>query len=243
MVINGNTKQLQMKIIESHYEILTPIDGDEILKTIERVARTCYKSEDKITEDNESAIKLIKNVLLNRNHEAMIEFYDITVKFICDRGVTHEIVRHRLASYAQESTRYCNYSKEKFDGAVTFINIEGVMNLELNKTLSHPITGEKKLITELDILSWYDEWNDAINDAEKHYLNLTNNYCPAQLARSVLPNSLKTEINVKMNLREWRHFFKLRTSSAAHPQMRELAIPLLIELKDRIPIIFDNIII
>jgi thymidylate synthase (FAD) len=230
-----------MKIIKPSYEIITPINGKEILQTIEKVARTCYKSEEKITEDGESANRLIKEVLLNRNHEAMIEFYDVIVKFICDRGVTHEVVRHRLASYAQESTRFCNYSKDKFDNGITYIDIDNILKLEIGKTLTHPITKETKLITEKDVLYWFEEWNNAMNDAEKHYLNLTNSWCPAQLARSVLPNSLKTEINVKFNLREWRHFFKLRCAKAAHPQMREITIPLLEEFKTKIPIIFDSI--
>lgn len=230
-----------MNKINPSHEILTDIDSDKILKTIEKVARTCYKSEEKITESNESAVKIIRDVLLNRNHEAMLEFSDIIVKFTCDRGVTHEIVRHRIASYAQESTRYCNYNKDKFNNAITVIDIENVMKLEIGKELTHPVTKEKKVITEEDIIYWYEEWNNAMNDADRHYLNMTNAYCPAQLARSVLPNSLKTEINVKFNLREWRHFFKLRCANAAHPQMREIAIPLLHEFQSKIPIIFDDI--
>ena len=231
-----------MKTIKPSTEILTIIDKSEVLKTLEKIARTCYKSEDKISKDDSSARMLIKT-LLNRNHEAMLEFFDITVKFTCDRGVSHEIVRHRIASFAQESTRYCNYSDSKFSGIVTMIDIEGVMNLQLGKSLIHPITKERKIVTENMILEWFNEWNEAMNDAEKHYLAMTNNWCPAELSRSVLPNSLKTEINVKANLREWRHFFELRTAKAAHPQMRELTIPLLSEFKEKIPLVFDNIVL
>ena len=211
-----------MKIIKPNYEILTPIDGDEILKTIEKVARTCYKSEDKI--DNESAKKLVTR-LINSGHEAMIEFFDITVKFVCDRGVSHEIVRHRIASYAQESTRYCNYSKDKFENQITYIQPNF-----WNGCPESDNDCEKHVILEQILI-----------DIEKAYNKLIDLGASPQEARYILPNGLKTEINVKMNLREWRHFFKLRCSKAAHPQMRELAIPLLNELKTKISLIFDDI--
>jgi len=221
-----------MKLIKPSYKIITPINGDEILKTLEAVARTCYKSEDKIESD--SAPKLIKNII-SRGHEAMIEFYDVIVKFTCDRGVSHEIVRHRIASYAQESTRYCNYNKDKFNNQVTFIipswlNIEeGYWNAEkLSKITNKTHSGEAS-------------WIMLMLEVESVYNELISKGWKAEMARSVLSNSLKTEINVKMNLREWRHFFNLRCSLAAHPQMRELTIPLLSEFKNKIPIIFDNI--
>lgn len=208
-----------MKLIKPYTEILSTIDGDAVLKTIESVARTCYKSEDLITDD--SANKMVSNLLRN-GHEAMIEFYDVTVKFVCDRGVSHEIVRHRVASYAQESTRYCNYSKDKFGNELTFI-----------------------------IPCWIDEndiehnengaWLEMMDIAEFKYNKLISCGWSPQEARSILPNSLKTEINVKMNLREWRHFFNIRCATAAHPQMRELSIPLLEKMHNLIPIIFDDL--
>jgi thymidylate synthase (FAD) len=206
-----------MKLIKPYTEILTPINGKEILKTIEKVARTCYKSEDKIT--NESSPKLVK-VLIERGHEAMIEFFDITVKFICDKGISHELVRHRIASFAQESTRYVNYSKGNFGGDLHFIIPEWFTDGNQPAEL---------------------EWQQAMTNAEFSYNDLIKFGWQPQQARSVLPNSLKTEINIKMNLREWRHFFGLRCAKAAHPQMRELTIPLLEELKSKIPIIFDDI--
>ena len=211
-----------MKIIKPSYEILTSIDGDEILKTIEKVARTCYKSEDEIK--NESAKKLVTR-LINNGHEAMIEFFDITVKFICDRGVSHEIVRHRIASYAQESTRYCDYSKDKFENQITYIQPNF-----WNGCPESDDDCEKHVILEQILI-----------DIEKAYNKLIDLGASPQEARYILPNGLKIEINVKMNLREWRHFFKLRCSKAAHPQMRELAIPLLNELKTKISLIFDDI--
>jgi thymidylate synthase (FAD) len=222
-----------MKLIKPYYEIISPIKGDDILKTLEKVARTCYKSEDKITED--SAEKMIK-ILLSKKHEAMIEFFDIIVKFVCDRGVSHEIVRHRLASYAQESTRYCNYSKDKFENQITFI-IPSWCNIYESQWTHEQAISSNDLNGEINSLLWLQQ----MSWSEKVYNKLIKEGWQAQQARSVLPNSLKTEINVKMNLREWRHFFKLRCAQAAHPQMRELAIPLLNEFKEKIPIIFDDI--
>lgn len=207
-----------MRIVKAGYEILTPIDPDKILKTIERIGRTCYKSENNITEDSS---KEFVQKIINRKHEAILEFFDITVKFYCDRGISHEIVRHRIASYAQESTRYCNYNKDKFNKEIRVI---------------YPIFWTEDS-------ECYKVWKDACEYAEKAYLKLIELGAKAEQARSVLPTSLKTELNVKMNLREWRYFFTLRTTPMAHPQMRELSIPLLDEFKEYIPIIFDNIII
>jgi thymidylate synthase (FAD) len=212
-----------MKLIKPYTEILSPINSEEILKMLERVARTCYKSEDKITDD--SAIEMMRS-LIKRDHLAMIEFFDITVKFVCDRGISHELVRHRIASFAQESTRYCNYSKDKFDNQITFIT---------------PCWIRENWSEECGDDNATAIWYDQMQNAESAYNNLINEGWQPQQARSVLPNSLKTEINVKMNLREWRHFFKLRCSPAAHPQMRELTIPLLKEFQSKISIIFDDI--
>ena len=206
-----------MRIIEPSYEILTPINGNEVLRTLEKVARTCYKSEEKIGEG--TAEKMVANLIKN-GHDAMIEFFDITVKFIHNRGFTHEMVRHRLCSFAQESTRFCNYSGDKFGNEITVIS---------------PYWLEER--PELE-----EQWEDACSLMEDAYLWFINEKnLPAQAARGVLPNDLKTEINVKANLREWRAIFKLRCAPAAHPDMRRVMIPLLQELKNRIPIIFDDI--
>jgi thymidylate synthase (FAD) len=223
-----------MKLIRPFYEILTPINGNEILKTIEKVARTCYKSEDKITED--SARKMVQT-LISRGHEAMIEFYDVTVKFVCDRGISHEIVRHRIASFAQESTRYCNYAKDKFNNQITFIIPCWISDDQIN--LVQRMNEQNFMKIDEGVKSWYF----SLNQSQNSYNLLIKLGWQPQQARTVLPNSLKTEINVKFNLREWKHFFRLRCSTAAHPQMRELTIPLLKELKLKIPIIFDDIII
>lgn len=209
-----------MNIIEPYYEILTEISegGIEELKTIERAARTCYKSEDKIDDGVDSAKKLIKK-LIDSGHEAMLEHSMLSVKFVCDRGISHEIVRHRMASFAQESTRYCNYSKDKFDNQIT------VIKPCFLKEGTEP----------------YICWMEAMEIAEKKYFSLLDYGLTPQEARSVLPNSLKTEIVVTANYREWRHILDLRCDKAAHPQIRELMLPLLADLKGFIPVIFDDL--
>ena len=218
-----------MKIIEPSYEILTPIDGAEILKTIEVIARTCYKSEDKIEPG--SAERMVK-MLIKNGHEAMIEFADITVKFIHNRGFTHEMVRHRLCSFAQESTRYCNYSNDKFGNEITVIRPYWA-NEETTDA-----EGRRYFNSES-----FNRWYDVTAYIENSYFQMLKLGLQPQAARGVLPNDLKTEINVKANLREWRAIFKLRTSPAAHPDMRRVMIPLLEELKTRIPVVFDDIMV
>ena len=215
-----------MKIIKPSYEILTPISegGIKELQHIEKIGRVCYKSEDRITDDGESAKKFVK-MLISNGHEAMIEHSSLSVKFVVDRGVSHELVRHRIASFAQESTRYCNYSKDKFGNEITVILpcfFDTGMGILSNSLV-------------------YQEWKLACECAEERYFNLLKMGATPQQARTVLPNSLKTEITITANYREWRNFFKLRTAEAAHPQMREITIPLLKELKTLIPIIFDDI--
>lgn len=209
-----------MKLIKPSIYIESEINENYILTLIERAGRTCYKSEELITPD--SSKKFISKIL-KLGHESVIEHYSITVRVICDRGVTHEIVRHRIGSYSQESTRYCNYSNKKFGNELTFIE-PCYWNLE---------NEEDKLKRKV--------WTDTLLDVEKRYMKLLELGATPQEARSILPNSLKTEIVMTMNLREWRHFFKLRTSSAAHPQMREVAIMILKEFKERISVIFDDI--
>lgn len=205
-----------MKIIRPYFIIEDSIDGEEILRRIERAGRTAYKSEHKITPN--SAKKFVK-MILDLGHESVIEHEKVTVRVICDRGISHEIVRHRIASYTQESTRFCNYSKGRFGSEITVIK---------------PCfwdEGSKE----------YKIWRDAMENAERAYMELIKLGAKPEEARSVLPNSLKTEIVITMNLREWRHFFKLRTSKRAHPQMREVATSLLQAFKERIPVIFDDI--
>ena len=214
------------------FEILSPISegGIDELKHIERIGRVCYKSEPNITEDGESAKKFVK-MLIDRGHEAMIEHSSLSVKFTVDRGVSHELVRHRIASFAQESTRYVNYSLDKFGSEINVIDINGGIKLDTKMRDMDPVA----------ICDIFNEWFDAMKDAEKHYMKMMELGATPQIARSVLPNSTKTEITITANYREWRNFFKLRVPSTAHPSMREVTIPLLKELKDRLPIIFDDI--
>ena len=213
-----------MIVIKPCFEILTHFSdgGIEELQKIERAARTCYKSEDKIDKTGESAKKLVA-ALIKSGHEAMLEHSQLSVRFICDRGVSHELVRHRLFSFAQESSRYVNYSKDKFGNEITVIE----------PCFWCGDDDRSKMM--------YNEWYEQCKSAESSYLLLTKMGATAQEARSVLPNSTKTEIVVTGNYREWRNFFKLRVDKAAHPQMRELTIPLLHVLKTLIPIVFDDI--
>lgn len=205
-----------MKIIAPYHEIISKIDGAEMLRNIELCGRVCYKSEDRITDG--SAEKFV-GMILKSGHESVLEHEKITVRFVCDRGVTHEIVRHRIASYSQESTRYCNYSKDKFGGEITFI-----------RPCFWAEDDEKFAL-----------WKETMQSIEDSYVKLISLGAKPEEARSILPNSVKTEIMVTMNLREWRHFFKLRTAERAHPQIREVAIHLLNELKGLVPVIFDDI--
>lgn len=205
-----------MKIISPSFFIEDEIYADKIMKTIEKAGRTCYKSEDKISDS--SAEKFILNIL-KRGHESVIEHEKITVRIICDRGVTHEIVRHRIASYSQESTRYCNYSNDKFGNELTFIKPCFWNDEDINMKI----------------------WKESMSFIEKKYFEMINSGAKPEQARSILPNSLKSEIVVTMNLREWRHFFKLRNSPSAHPQMREVAGMILKAFKEILPVIFFDI--
>ena len=221
-----------MNILRAGFEILTPISegGIDELKHIEKIGRVCYKSEGKITKDGESAKKFVK-MLIDRGHEAMIEHSSLSVRFTVDRGVSHELVRHRIASFAQESTRYVNYSLDKFGNEINVINIRDGIDLD----------NKMKNMDSSIIDAILREWFSAMKDAEKHYMKMIELGATPQIARSVLPNSTKTEITITTNYREWRNFFKLRVPATAHPQMREVTIPLLKELKTRLPIIFDDI--
>jgi len=201
-----------MELIKAKYEILTPINRELILRDIELAGRTCYKSEDKITKD--SAAKFI-NMIIKRGHLSVIEHKSISVKFYIDRGISHEMVRHRLSSFSQESTRYCNYSKK----GITYINMEDHFNSA----------------------ETFELWLSAITHLEYVYNKMIELGESPQIARSILPNCLKTEIVVTSNLRQWRTIFQQRTSTAAHPQMREVMIPLLEEFKIVLPEIYGDI--
>lgn len=210
-----------MQAIKPYTQIYKDFDGQKVLQKIEAAARTCYKSEGKIQEG--SAAKLVAG-LIKSGHEAMLEHASVTVKFVVDRGISHELVRHRLASFAQESTRYCNYSKDDFGSEITFI---------IPDYLEYKSEG-------------WNIWKESMKQAEDAYFKMLNFGLSPQQARAVLPNSLKTEVVMTANLREWRHFFKLRalgTTGKPHPQMLEVAVPLLEDMKNLIPVVFDDLVV
>ncbi|MCD7745297.1 MAG: FAD-dependent thymidylate synthase [Lachnospiraceae bacterium] len=212
-----------MITVKPEIEILDMADYRTILEKIERIGRVCYKSEERIGEG--TAERFIAGILKS-GHESVIEHESVTVKVICDRGVTHEIVRHRVASYSQESTRYCNYSKDKFQNQISVIDIATGFGYDLND----PADCRK-----------YEIWTAAMESAEKYYFEMLSAGASPQEARSILPNSLKTELVMTMNLREWRHFLRLRHASAAHPQIREIAGQILEVFQKELPVFFADI--
>lgn len=209
-----------MKTVSAWYKIETPISegGIQELRSLERVARTCYISEAKMDDTGDSAKRLVKT-LIDSGHESILEHEHLRVRFICDRAISHEIVRHRMASYAQESQRYCNYLNERFGSDVTFIQPWWMDDDDIG----------------------YFTWKKACETAESAYFEMLNQGYSPQVARGVLPNCTKTEIVVTANYREWRHILSLRTDPKAHPDMVWLMNELLKELHGRIPIIFDDI--
>lgn len=212
-----------MILVKPEVEIIDMADYSDILRKIEKIGRVCYKSEDRI--QNDSAEKFIAGII-KRGHESVIEHESVSVRVICDRGVTHEIVRHRVASYSQESTRYCNYSKEKFQSQISVIDISTGFSYDMENSVD---------------CQKYEIWYEAMENAEKSYFRMLEAGASPQEARAVLPNSLKTELVMTMNLREWRHFFKLRTSNRAHPQMKEVSKLILEVFRQKLPVFFQDI--
>lgn len=222
-----------MKIINPSFKFVNEPDADIILNTIEKAYRICYMSEPNGNRDNFIATKI------KAGHESPLEHVNISVIITTNRGVTHELVRHRLASYCQSSTRYCNYSKDKFGNQLTFIRPEWI---------SENVLGDwGKLDNWKNCTDITDEemmWLNNCQQCEAMYLSLINHGWTPQQARDVLNNSVETQIMVTMNVREWRHFFKLRaegTTGKPHPEMLQITIPMLKEFKNRIPVVFDDI--
>jgi thymidylate synthase (FAD) len=202
-----------MKIIPQSHEWITPLNRDVTMQRIERIARTCYQSEDAIKPGSDS--KMVA-MLCKNHHYAMVEHISLTIKFITDRGVANEIVRHRIGSYAQESTRYCNYNKDKFGNEITVID--------------HGYINEKR-----------SYWITGCENAERAYFAMLTVGATPEEARDVLPLCLKTEIVCTWNLREWHEVLRLRTAKDAHPAIRALMIPVLKELQAVYPEIFNDI--
>jgi thymidylate synthase (FAD) len=203
-----------VKIVEPSVELLAISTGPAQL--IELAGRTCYKSEDKITDDSASAFVAM---VAKRGHESVIEHASATFRIVTDRGITHEIVRHRIASYSQESTRYCNYGKDKFGNEISVI-VPGQ---------SEPLTPEQYLV-----------WERVMEAAEVGYFELLELRCKPQIARSVLPTCLKAEIVMTANFREWCHFLTLRMAAAAHPDMRPIALAVWLELVEHCEPVFGR---
>lgn len=281
-----------MRLIKPSFEIIEQQAGLEgMYKQIELAGRTCYKSEDKITEDSakgfvermiksghvamlehgtvyllipyEEAIDTIgddwvheqysynpysvvavygNNYYITTNFRVLVEnnWMDdlkyiceptehhekrVTVRFICDRGVSHEFVRHRVMSFAQESTRYCNYSKDKFGNELTFIEPCWLEDYNYKDNTYNQLFIDSLRFAEAHYLDLLKKWDDKIPD-KRYKTGFRNNPWTPQQARAVLPNSLKTELVVTGFVSDWKHFFELRCASNAHPQAQELAIPL-----------------
>ncbi len=204
-----------MKIIEPEIQV-EEFDGKKIMKNIERACRTCYRSEGKISD--ESYKTLLKNCI-SRGHESVLEHEKITIRMICDVGVYKDLTRHRIASFSIESTRYCNYGKDKFDNQIKFIK---------------PVNMEEG--TEL-----YDIWYKACEEIEKNYIKMSNMGALPDQLRMILPHSTAAEVTMTANIREWKHIFSLRCTKHTHPAVSQLMIPLMLKFREEMPEIFDGI--
>ncbi len=204
-----------MRIIEPIVEI-EKVDYNKIMKNLERACRTCYRSEDKITD--ESYKTLLKNCI-NRGHESILEHEKITVRMICDIGVYKDLTRHRIASFSIESTRYCNYGKDKFDNEIKFIK---PVNIE-------------------EVTALYEEWKTSLEEIEKHYIEMAKLGATPDQMRMILPHSTAAQVTMTANIREWKHIFSLRATHHAHPAVEQVMIPLLVHFKEKMPEIFENI--
>lgn len=203
-----------MKIIKPLIEV-EDYDGIRIMKNIERACRTCYRSEGMITDD--SYKRLLTNCL-NRGHESVLEHEKITVRMTCDIGVYKDLTRHRFGSFSIESTRYCNYGKDKFDNEIKFID---PCNMD-----------EKEL---------FNEWYSACTEIEQRYLKMAELGATPDQMRMILPHSTAAQVTMTCNIREWRHILDLRTKKMTHPAIRQILIPLLLKFKKDMPELFNDI--
>lgn len=207
-----------MRIIKPSCQILWPGNRDAILKRIERSGRVAYRSENRITKESASAF--VQKIVVN-GHHSVLEHVSVSVEATTDRGISHEIVRHRIAAYTQESTRACDYQKEKFKGQIDVVLPSFFWELKKNDQR-------------------FQIWLDAMKYAEGAYLGLRLRGVPPEVARSVLPTCLRTKIFITYNLREWKHFFSLRAVRAAHPDMQVIARNLLKKFQTKLPEIFGE---
>lgn len=203
-----------MRLVEPWIKV-EKFDGVKIMKRIERACRTCYRSEDKISEDS------YKNLLtncLNRGHESVLEHEKITVRIYSDIGSYKDLTRHRFASFSVESTRYCSYNKDKYGNEIAIID---------------PVYIEDKEV--------YATWKNAMEEMEKLYMKMKELGATTDMCREILPHSTAAEYTMTANIREWKHILELRTTNHVHPAIRQILIPLLLLFKEQMPEIFGNI--
>ena len=203
-----------MRLVEPWIKVEN-FDGVKIMKRIERACRTCYRSEDKISE--ESYKNLLTNCL-NRGHESVLEHEKITVRIYSDIGTYKDLTRHRFASFSVESTRYCSYNKDKYGNEIAVVN---------------PVYIEDKEV--------FETWKKAIEDMEKAYMKMKELGASTDMCREILPHSTAAEYTMTANIREWKHILELRTTNHVHPAIRQVLIPLLLLFKEQMPEIFGNI--
>lgn len=204
-----------MRLIDPLVEV-EKYNGLQIMKNIERACRTCYRSEGSITD--ESYKNLIRNCI-NRGHESVLEHEKITVRITGDIGTYKDLTRHRIASFSIESTRYCNYGKDKFDNQIKFIKP------------CHINEGTEE----------YKIWHNCMEDIEEAYLNMAKLGCIPDQMRMILPHSTASQYTMTANIREWRHILDLRTKVMTHPSIRQILIPLLLKFKSDMPELFNDI--
>ena len=203
-----------MRLVEPWIKVEN-FDGVKIMKRIERACRTCYRSEDKISE--ESYKNLLTNCL-NRGHESVLEHEKITVRIYSDIGTYKDLTRHRFASFSVESTRYCSYNKDKYGNEIAVVN---------------PVYMEDKEV--------FETWKKAKEDMEKAYMKMKELGASTDMCREVLPHSTAAEYTMTANIREWKHILELRTTNHVHPAIRQVLIPLLLLFKEQMPEIFGDI--
>ena len=204
-----------MQIVDPYIQV-EKINGIQIMKNIERACRTCYRSEGKITE--ESYKTLLKNCI-TRGHESVLEHEKVTIRLYCDLGVYKDLTRHRIASFSIESTRYCNYGKDKFDNELKIIK---PCNIEEGTDI-------------------YANWKNACEAIEKNYMEMSKKGALPDQLRMILPHSIAAEATMTANIREWKHILSLRASNHTHPSIRQLMIPLLLYFKQIMPEIFEDV--
>lgn len=218
-----------MKIVEPIIYV-EPYDGVKIMKRLERACRTCYRSEDTISDTSYKT--LLKNCI-NRGHESILEHEKISIRMICDIGVYKDLTRHRIASFSIESTRYCNYGRDKFDNQIKFIKPVFYTDTWINRNYE----GSTMTEDEQKSMLWYR----CMEDIEESYLNMTKIGCKPDELRMLLPHSTAAEVNMTANIREWKHILSLRCTNHAHPSIQQILIPLLLKFKEDMPEIFDSI--